>query len=136
MKKSIAFIFVALVAHISARAFPAPAHTVIVLLSPVDSHADLIHSDYPISSEHDALSNSRQRRASYSPYSDYGNYNNYYEEERPRRRPARPHRRQHFDGDQGLPRPSSGTKYAYQPLFKYKATHQKKHKLFVPNIFG
>lgn len=25
-----------------------------------------------------------------------------------------------------------GTKYTYTPIFKYKSTHQKRHKLFVP----
>lgn len=45
-------------------------------------------------------------------------------------------RRQEFAGPQGPPPPAPGNKYVYQPLFKYKATHHKHHKLFVPNIFG
>lgn len=47
-----------------------------------------------------------------------------------------PVKRQEFVGPQGPPPPSPGNKYVYQPLFKYKATHHKHHKLFVPNIFG
>jgi len=31
---------------------------------------------------------------------------------------------------------SQGVKYVYTPIFKYKSTQQKKHKLFVPNLFG
>lgn len=141
MEKSIALIFVTLVSHISARAFSAPGHGVIILLSPIDSHVDQIHDDYHSGSEHDESSHSRQRRASYDSYSDYDNYNNYYEEEQPGGRPSR------FDGSKDVefnaikrqetvPPPSPGTKYAYKPLFKYSSTNQKLHKLFVPNLFG
>lgn len=31
---------------------------------------------------------------------------------------------------------SNGQKYVYTPIFQYKATHQKREKLFVPNLFG
>lgn len=30
----------------------------------------------------------------------------------------------------------NGQKYKYTPLFQYKATSQKRRKLFVPNLFG
>lgn len=56
---------------------------------------------------------------------------------KPTKKPtATDHRRQEFVGPQGPPPPSKGNKYVYQPLFKYKATQHKHHKLFVPNIFG
>lgn len=65
---------------------------------------------------------------------------NDYDSPRPRqKKPAKKptsNRRQEFVGPQGPPPPSKGNKYVYQPLFKYKATQQKHHKLFVPNIFG
>lgn len=160
MGKSIALLFVTLVGHIAARAFPAPVHNVIFLQDLADSHVDLIHSDYAINGEHDESSHSRQRRASFDPYLDYENYDNYYKEEQPSHRPSHPSRprrpdhhsrfdvpnsyddryntikRQEFDGAQGPLPPSPGTKYSYQPVFQYKSTNHHKHKLFVPNIFG
>lgn len=65
------------------------------------------------------------------------NYDDYDDSPRKTKKPAKkPNRRQEFVGPQGPPKPADGNKYVYTPLFKYKATHHKHHKLFVPNIFG
>lgn len=74
-------------------------------------------------------------------YNDY--YNNYYN--RPSNdnvninKPSRPSA-DRFDGDDDFNSnnivTSQGTKYVYVPIFKYKSTQQKRHKLFVPNLFG
>lgn len=84
----------------------------------------------------------RNRRSAYIVPSDYyanyynDYYNNYYN------RPSQPIQSRpsadRFDSndDDSNFVVSQGTKYVYTPIFKYKSTQQKRHKLFVPNLFG
>jgi len=87
----------------------------------------------------------RNKRAAYivpndyyaNYYNDY--YNNYYNQPSNGQNynsPSRP-TADRFDGnDDDNIVVSQGTKYVYTPIFKYKSTQQKRHKLFVPNLFG
>ena len=72
-------------------------------------------------------------------YNDY--YNNYYNGNGGAPAP-KPSSADRFDDDDSNALDNKqdngfdSSKYVYTPLFQYKATHQKHHKLFVPNLFG
>lgn len=89
----------------------------------------------------------RNKRAAYivpndyyaNYYNDY--YNNYYNRPISSQNVVNPPRpsADRFDGDDNDNDNivvSQGTRYVYTPIFKYKSTQQKRHKLFVPNLFG
>lgn len=131
--------------------------------NPFDSHDNAEHNGYLVRSRRDAYIVPSDYYANY--YNDYyNNYynrpsNGYVNSERPSRpsadrfddgdrpsggyvnsvRPSRPSA-DRFDGDDDDSSnniiTSQGTKYVYTPIFKYKSTQQKRHKLFVPNLFG
>lgn len=70
-------------------------------------------------------------------YNDY--YNNYYNRPSSSQNfviPSRPTADRFDENDDDNIVISQGTKYVYTPIFKYKSTQQKRHKLFVPNLFG
>lgn len=104
--------------------------------NPFVSNKNADDNGYLVRSKRDAYIVPNDYYANY--YNDY--YSNYYN--RPSSsndnyvRPARPSA-DRFDDDASDNFVSSqGTKYVYTPIFKYKSTQQKKHKLFVPNLYG
>lgn len=100
--------------------------------------AYIIPSDYYSNYYNDYYNNYYNRPISGQNYADrYDNYNNRPSGGQNIITPVRPSA-DRFDGDDDDNNfvVSQGTKYVYTPIFKYKSTQQKRHKLFVPNLFG
>lgn len=103
--------------------------------NPFESNEYTDHNGYLVRSKRAAYIVPNDYYANY--YNDY--YNNYYNRPSNGYKPQTP-TADRFDGndddfDNNIVS-SQGTKYVYTPIFKYKSTQQKRHKLFVPNLFG
>lgn len=99
--------------------------------------AYIIPNDYYSNYYNDYYNNYYNRPAGGQNYAD--RYDNYYNRPTSGQNYASSFRpsADRFDGDDNdNVVVSQGTKYVYTPIFKYKSTQQKRHKLFVPNLFG
>lgn len=115
------------------------------VLSPNALFSNLDQSQFSNNENTDSGYLVRNKRAAYivpndyyaNYYNDY--YNNYYNRPSSSQNfvnPPRPTADRFDENDDDNIVISQGTKYVYTPIFKYKSTQQKRHKLFVPNLFG